>query len=277
MLKLGTTGEAVTRWQEFLNGQGFFWLETHGTFDDETERCTRVFQGHNKLQADGKVGPKTLEAAGRLGFQAPLTVPRLPWTPMTPADIDREFPPFRFTPAPTERDPEAIRVDPAWVQQNIVRVTLPQLIGKPGAPRDGVVLFHRKAAPQLKALWAAWEAQGLLPLVLTYAGAWVPRFVRGSRTTLSNHARGLAFDINAAWNGLGVTPAPRGAKGSVIDLLPLAYEHGFAWGGSFSRPDGMHFQLGKLLLPKHRKPRPSGGGGSPKRKGTRYPGQRPPC
>jgi hypothetical protein len=71
--------------------------------------------------------------------------------------------------------------------------------------------------------------------------------VRGSTTTLSNHAYGTAFDINAAWNGLGREPAPLGAKGSVLELLPLAEAHGFAWGGLFSRRDAMHFEVARVL------------------------------
>jgi hypothetical protein len=72
----------------------------------------------------------------------------------------------------------------------------------------------------------------------------VPRFIRGSHSVLSNHAYGTAFDINAPWNALGVRPALVGKPGSVRELVPLAAEHGFAWGGHFrTRPDGMHFEL----------------------------------
>jgi hypothetical protein len=75
----------------------------------------------------------------------------------------------------------------------------------------------------------------------------VPRFIRGSRSVLSNHAYGSAFDINAAWNPLGATPADVDEKGSVIELVPLAHEFGFYWGGHFnSRPDGMHFEAAEI-------------------------------
>ena len=71
--------------------------------------------------------------------------------------------------------------------------------------------------------------------------------VRGSRQTLSNHAFGSAFDINAAWNGLGVIPPLVGQKGSVRELVALANENGFYWGGHFPRRDGMHFEIAKIL------------------------------
>lgn len=69
----------------------------------------------------------------------------------------------------------------------------------------------------------------LIRLVLTYAGSFDPRFIRGSTTTLSNHAFGSAFDINAEWNPLGHTPAPKGTEGSVRELVPIAHEYGFYW------------------------------------------------
>ena len=43
-------------------------------------------------------------------------------------------------------------------------------------------------------------------------------------------------------------PAPAGAEGSVRELVDIANAHGFFWGGHFKgRPDGMHFEVAKLL------------------------------
>jgi hypothetical protein len=85
-------------------------------------------------------------------------------------------------------------------------------------------------------------------LVLTWEGSFAPRFVRGSNVTLSNHAWGTAFDINYAWNTLGAQPALRGQKGSVRELVPIANEFGFYWGGHFKgRADGMHFEVARPL------------------------------
>jgi hypothetical protein len=151
---------------------------------------------------------------------------------------------FSFSPAPSSGNPEGITIHGDWVVKNIMKVKIPQLKGIFGGPGNGDVLFHVKGAEQLKALWAAWETAGLLPLVLSWAGSWVPRFVRGSRTYLSNHAKGTAFDINAPWNPLGAEPAIVGKKGSVRKLVQLANDHGFYWGGHWkNRPDGMHFEL----------------------------------
>ena len=84
--------------------------------------------------------------------------------------------------------------------------------------------------------------------MLTWAGLWNPRFVRGSRRTLSNHAYASAFDINAPWNGLRRQPALVGKRGSVRELVAVANELGWWWGGhgfppDYGRKDGMHFEL----------------------------------
>jgi soluble lytic murein transglycosylase-like protein len=165
------------------------------------------------------------------------------------SDDDRRqlFGTFRFAHEPVAGNPENIRILGDWEAKNIVKVDIPlkRFLGKPG-PLS--MRFHVKAKDQLVALWLAWEKAGLLGQILTYHGAFVPRFQRKSTTKLSNHAFGTAFDINAGQNGLGVEPAEIGEKGCVRELVPLANEHGFYWGGHFNtRPDGMHFEVAKLL------------------------------
>lgn len=253
ILKVGVTSEEVAAWQTFL--KGFFPMSplvVTGTFDTDTERETGYFQRIQGLLPDGMVGPETYKAAVQSGFPAPnvrvsTDFPVASWKPMTAQEKSAVFGDFNYRPAPTTSNPEGIQILGNWVSENIVSVHIPQLKGIPGAPLNCTVAFHRKASDQLKSLWAAWESAGLLPLVLTFAGTWNPRFIRGSRTVLSNHAFATAFDINVAWNALGAKPAPRGARGSVADLLPLAFDHGFQWGGNFRRTDGMHFEVGKLI------------------------------
>jgi hypothetical protein len=125
-------------------------------------------------------------------------------------------------------------------------VVLSQLVGVKGAPDAGRIFVHRLVVDQVRALFQAWEAAGLVDGLLTWEGSFAPRFVRGSRTTVSNHAWGTAFDVNFPWNRLGAVPALRGEKGSVRDLVPIAHELGFYWGGHFSRCDGMHFEVARL-------------------------------
>jgi peptidoglycan hydrolase-like protein with peptidoglycan-binding domain len=57
-MQLGSAGTNVLRWQEFLVGQGYYWLVVSGTFDQETKVVTEMFQKEHKLTIDGKVGPQ---------------------------------------------------------------------------------------------------------------------------------------------------------------------------------------------------------------------------
>jgi D-alanyl-D-alanine carboxypeptidase len=134
-----------------------------------------------------------------------------------------------------------------WAQTNIVRVSIPvkRFLG-----RDGPLTFefHRLAAEQLVEMWLEWEKEGLLDHIVTFDGSYVPRFMRGSRTKLSNHAFGTAFDINAQFNALGAEPARMRERGCVRELVPIANKYGFFWGGHFQgRSDGMHFEVARLL------------------------------
>ena len=65
--------------------------------------------------------------------------------------------------------------------------------------------------------------------------------VKAAMKYASNHSWGTAIDINATWNGLG--KKPQMSKELVSCFLDASFE----WGGTWSRPDGMHFQLEYLV------------------------------
>lgn len=152
--------------------------------------------------------------------------------------------PFKWKHTPIPGNKEMIRILGSWESDNIVTVEVPQLTKIPG--NFSRMRLNKRVVNQTLALWQAWDDAGLLPLILTYEGAFVARLIRGSTTSLSNHSYGSAFDINYHWNQLGHPAAKTGAKGSVRELVPLAHQHGFYWGGNFSRGDGMHFEVCKL-------------------------------
>ncbi len=261
ILRNGCKGKDVTRWQLFLIGQKCLRDVADGVFGPITEQATKAFQRGHGLTADGIVGPKTLGTALVGGYDAgfedkvdaatnPVLVGSAAIRPATAGARKRMFGSFEFEPCPTAQNPERIAVLDDWEQQNIATVFIPQLKGIPvfGRPSSGKMRFHRKAEEQLQALWTAWEQAGLLQLVLSYDGSYNPRFIRGSCETLSNHAFGSAFDINARWNALGAVPALEGRQGSVRELIGIANELGFSWGGHYrNRPDGMHFEVARLL------------------------------
>jgi hypothetical protein len=159
---------------------------------------------------------------------------------------EKMFGKFKFVNAPIKGNLEGIRITDDWESKNIIKVNLPAL-SKATNGQFTSMRFHKLAEGQLVKFFEELEKQNLHTKILSYAGAFYPRYIRGSRTQLSNHSWGTAFDINVPWNGLNHTPALMGQKGCVRELVPIANEFGFYWGGHFSRMDGMHFEIAKLL------------------------------
>lgn len=81
--------------------------------------------------------------------------------------------------------------------------------------------------------------KGLASEIKTWDGCFNIRLKRGL-SSLSLHSWAIAIDINAAWNGLGKTPTMS------KELVACFVEAGFDWGGTWTRLDGMHFQLTKI-------------------------------
>ena len=76
--------------------------------------------------------------------------------------------------------------------------------------------------------------------IKTWDGCFNIRAKRDS-TSQSLHSWGLAIDINASCNQLGCKPK------MTMDLVRCFTDAGFEWGGSWHYPDGMHFQIARLL------------------------------
>lgn len=70
----------------------------------------------------------------------------------------------------------------------------------------------------------------------TWDGCFNVRRKRGL-TSMSLHSWGVAIDVNAAWNGLGKNPTLS------KEFVKCFTDAGFDWGGTWTRKDGMHFQL----------------------------------
>jgi len=133
----------------------------------------------------------------------------------------------------------------------LTQVFIPQLAGVnfEGKRFSGNLTFNKHAVPQLKAGFEAIERAGLLSHILTFDGSFNPRVIHGTNK-ISRHTYGIAFDINAEYNPFHRPPAPPGQKGSLYEVAKVLENFGFAWGGNFRNPDGMHFEVGKLLMPK---------------------------
>lgn len=264
-LKLGSAGTEVEKWQYFLRGLNLYKNEIDGQFGAKTNAATIAFQKKHvvtatgsKFDADGIVGNHTYGVAStKFGYQLIesdselKTGPNWPpkpanIKPLSPAEREQLFGKIAFVPAPTPGNPEGIKITNDWAKENLTKVVIPQLKGVQGAPKNCTIFWHKKGTNQIVGLFKAWEDAKLMDRVLTWGGSWAPRFIRGSRTTLSNHAHSVAFDINVAWNGLGQQGALVGRKGSIRELIPLAVEYGFYSGLWFARQDAMHFEICKI-------------------------------
>jgi hypothetical protein len=126
-----------------------------------------------------------------------------------------------------------IAPDPDWVASHITTVTVPIL---------GNVTCNKLIFPQLKAALRDVLAQGLADKIhrSEYAGCYYPRFIAGS-TTLSNHAFGLALDLNVPGN-------QRGTVGEMDRAVVAIFERfGFTWGGRWRYTDPMHFEANAIV------------------------------
>jgi len=73
----------------------------------------------------------------------------------------------------------------------------------------------------------------------TWDGCFNIRNKRGLNS-MSLHSWGIAIDVNAFENGLNQTP--KLSK----EFVECFTSSGFDWGGTWTRKDGMHFQLSKI-------------------------------
>src|SRR4029453_6798329 len=72
MLREGTRGLHVRRWQSFLIDRGFLAGRADGDFGPLTRTATAAYQRANGLAADGIVGPRTAAAADWLVDKPPI-------------------------------------------------------------------------------------------------------------------------------------------------------------------------------------------------------------
>jgi hypothetical protein len=73
----------------------------------------------------------------------------------------------------------------------------------------------------------------------TWDGCFNIRKKRG-QSSMSLHSWAIAVDLNAAWNCFGCKPVLSAG------FVKCFTDNGFEWGGTWSKPDGMHFQLAKI-------------------------------
>jgi hypothetical protein len=82
-------------------------------------------------------------------------------------------------------------------------------------------------------------ASGKVTELKTWDGCFNIRKKRGL-SSMSLHSWGIAIDVNATWNQLNMNPTLS------PEFVKCFTDAGFDWGGTWSRKDGMHFQLSTI-------------------------------
>ncbi|MCU1374840.1 MAG: Esterase, partial [Actinomycetia bacterium] len=104
-------------------------------------------------------------------------------------------------------------------------------------PLLGNVTCNRAIFPALRGALTDVARAGLGRGLGRYGGCYNARLIRDERAgRLSRHSLGIAIDVNTANNTFGgrVSMDPR--------IVAIFRRWGFAWGGTWARADGMHFE-----------------------------------
>ena len=130
---------------------------------------------------------------------------------------------------------ETISMHPDWIATNLTdgRVLLDPTIQVRAQCHVGIVDDLSAALAEIAAAGLAAEIDDANANV--YGGCYAPRYSRISGY-LSRHTYAMAFDTNTLSNCQGCRPRMH------CDVVRIFRRHGFAWGGNFRRPDGMHFE-----------------------------------
>ena len=130
-----------------------------------------------------------------------------------------------------EKDGTWIITEPKWREENIERIEMP-IIGR--------ATCHRLMWEPLRGALNQIEAEGLAGTLSkeefrTSGGCYAPRRISrfDAGGSISRHAWGIAIDINTK-------------SGYVPRVVEIFNSWGFAWGGTWTSPDEMHFELRDL-------------------------------
>lgn len=187
--------------------------------------------GHE--QDDTGPAPEALaeRLGGELDAEAEVIRPPAPQQAQVKQAGRVSLEPFTYT----SRGDGTIAIHGDWVAQNIVSVEIPGI---------GTTRCHKVMAPQLQAALREVADAGLYDHFdpSQFAGCFVARHILWDPSrALSMHAWGLAIDFNARDNGYGAVPQMD------LRIVEIFEKWGFSWGGWWSVPDGMHFELERVI------------------------------
>ena len=153
VIKLGDKGELVKDWQYFLRGISVYMGIVDGDFGEKTKIATRTFQVNYGLDVDGVVGNGTWAKAIEFGFDEDTVngyvdkkssaFPEPPeFKPLvTNKEREKIFGKIEFKHTPSDNNPEKITITNSFAKDNIVKLTIPQLIPVKGSG-TAAAFFH---------------------------------------------------------------------------------------------------------------------------------------
>jgi hypothetical protein len=153
------------------------------------------------------------------------------------------------------------------IDRDIVKVNI-KYVDFNGNERDGIMEVHKEVKDEVIAIFEEIKALGFpifqIKTIDNYnyddeesvkannSSAYNFRFVAGT-TKLSDHAIGLAIDINPVQNpwlhpsALNLFPYVEDAKGTIVkndEIVKIFENYGWSWGGNWRNPDYQHFFKG---------------------------------
>lgn len=230
VLGLGEEGPQVVQLQTRLNEIYEEQLEVDGIFGEKTEETVLDFQESVGLDVDGIVGPDTWKALYEEepdeGDEELSDDPVLP-----PVLLQSQL--LSLFGKPRDPAPYLVVIDLAQFKTALAHVK-----DYEGHPWSCRVYGHRLMEEPLKQAFKNLITMGFAAELKTYDGCVCVRLMT-SGNGWSTHAWGMAIDFNAGKNGYGRKPT---LSPGFVKCFTNA---GFEWGGKWSTPDGMHFQLPK--------------------------------
>jgi hypothetical protein len=191
----------------------------------------KEFQVRHRLKPDGQVGPMTwMELKKSIWFPS-----RPAFHALTPEES------VRFFGNPAEGS--TINPDGSFIPNHewFETALKPVRVDFHGSVLPELIVMHRMVERPFRELLFGLLRAGVDQKIISWGGMWNPRVTRrpGSKR-LSQHAYGVAFDINHNANPMGQKPLDAGLIGSVLEIVPIAQSLGWFWGGWFDDP--MHFE-----------------------------------
>lgn len=131
-------------------------------------------------------------------------------------------------------------ISPFW-ELRMVSVELPRPLplGWDHTKTARAVRVNEAIAAEVAQAFRELDKHRLWDFLVTYDGGYCWRTMRGSTSRLSMHAFGGALDFNASTNQMGTV------GNMAPELVEFFEARGWVWGGSWKRPDPMHFQLAR--------------------------------